>query len=242
MRAHARNELLEKDGSSQIGANGSILRRRVQEGRTYVPVIKTDAPVSNSSPKPLLRQIIQECGLTYLQSDTEDELLEKFALFLSICGTEVLIVDEIEHITRPEMKRRFLEMSNRRPNVPIICASCTPLQWTTGDIEVAGRWNDFFELRPYRGERLEQLLSFVDLILPFSQPSFLTLRAATQIERLTQGVLRDIIVLLWEACTRVIKGGQAIITPDVLNDAWASVVTRTVWNIDSPSGRNSRIA
>jgi len=31
MRAHARNELLEKDGSSQVGANGSILRRRVQE-------------------------------------------------------------------------------------------------------------------------------------------------------------------------------------------------------------------
>ena len=32
MRAHARNELLEKDGSSQIGADGSILRRRVHHG------------------------------------------------------------------------------------------------------------------------------------------------------------------------------------------------------------------
>jgi len=38
MRAHARNELLEKDGSSQIGADGSILRRRVHHAPSATPI------------------------------------------------------------------------------------------------------------------------------------------------------------------------------------------------------------
>ncbi len=42
MRAHARNELLEKDGSSQVGANGSILRRRVQRQLLVFLLSSTD--------------------------------------------------------------------------------------------------------------------------------------------------------------------------------------------------------
>src|SRR6059058_2807562 len=50
---------------------------------------------------------------------------------------------------------------------PFICASCNPTEWMIGDIEVAGRWNDYFELPQYLGERLSDLLVFIETLLPF---------------------------------------------------------------------------
>jgi hypothetical protein len=53
-------------------------------------------------------------------------------------------------------------------DIPIICASCNPTNWTIGDVEVAGRWNDYFELPQYLGERLCDLLTFIETLLPFT--------------------------------------------------------------------------
>src|SRR5262249_45875688 len=130
----------------------------VQSERNYVPVIKIDAPVTNHTPKPLLQRIILECGMTYLRRDNEEDLLMKLKLYFQQCGVELLIIDEVEHIVRRDLRRRVLEISNETHGVPIICASCHPLRWTEGDAEVQGRWNDFFELQQYTGERLSQLL------------------------------------------------------------------------------------
>jgi hypothetical protein len=139
--------------------------------RTHVPVIKIDAP-EGPSPKPLFQRIILSCGMNYLKKDNEEDLLMKISLYFLKCGVEVVIVDEVEHITSHRVRRRLLEVSNMTYGVPIICASCTPHLWTVGDSEVARRWNDYFRLEPYVGIRLNQLLSFINLLLPFTKDSF----------------------------------------------------------------------
>ena len=146
----------------------------VEESRNYVPVIKVDAPVSNKTPRALLQRMILECGLTYLQGDTEEDLNQKLYLYFQQCGVELILIDEVEHISHPDMRRRVLDLSNRL-RVPIICASCNPTTWVMGDDEVAGRWNDYFELPQYTGERLSSLLASIELLLPFTQPSHLAL-------------------------------------------------------------------
>lgn len=215
---------------------------RVEDDRNYIPVIKIDAPVSNHSPKPLFQRILLECGLSYTRSDSEEDLLMKIALVFQRCGTDLLIVDEIEHITRPTLRRRLLEVSNLTRGLPIVCVSCHPLAWVNGDVEVAGRWNDYFELRQYTGERLRALLVFLDLLLPFTQPSHLaavTLSTpddpasegpAQLIERWTGGILRDIMILIVDASQRAIEQGLACLTPALLRVAWQAIQTHQVTN------------
>ena len=213
----------------------SALHLPVDEGsRNYVPIIKVDAPVSNKTPRALLQRLILECGLTYLQGDTEEDLIQKLGLYFQQCGVELIIIDEVEHILHPEMRRRVLDLSNRTQGVPIICASCKPTNWVMGDEEVAGRWNDFFELPPYRGERLSRLLASIELLLPFTQPSNLALPElegelrkvdgpAKFIELMTGGILRDIMILIRDASRRAIERDLPCLTPELLEKTWKRI-------------------
>jgi len=140
------------------------------------------------------------------------------------------------------MKRRILELSNALPNIPIVCASCTPMSWTDGDVEIAGRWNDYYELTPYTGDRLVALLAFLDLLLPFSEPSFLALRAADYIQKATGGVLRDVMILIWDACRRAIEGDKRYVTLELIEETWNSIVTKRLWSIPGGLGEVSRTA
>jgi hypothetical protein len=208
---------------------------------THVPIIKIDAPVSNKTPRPLFQRLILECGMTYSFRDSEEELLLKLMLFLHRGRTELLIVDEVEHITRPAIRRRLLEVSNLTRGIPMICASCHPLNWSAGDPEVAGRWNDYFELGQYTGKRLQQLLAFIELLLPFTQPSLLALRAipgedktnttagpASLIESWTGGILRDIMMLIIDASTRAIERDLPALSPSLLQESWSDIQTSQV--------------
>ena len=215
---------------------------RVEATSTHVPIIKIDAPVSNKSPKPLFQRMILECGMTYALRDNEEELLMKLILFLHRCRTELLVVDEVEHITRPAIRRRLLEVSNLTRGIPMVCASCHPLNWSAGDPEVAGRWNDYFELKQYTGARLQQLLAFVELLLPFTQPSFLAMYTvpagdntgatvagpAALIERWTGGILRDIMMLIIDASMRAIDRNAPALSPSLLEESWTNIQTRQV--------------
>lgn len=98
----------------------------VESDCNFVPVIKIDAPVTNHTPKPLLQRIILECGMTYLRGDNEEDLLMKLKLYFQKCRVELLIIDEVEQIARPQLRRRVLEISNETHGVPIVCASCDP--------------------------------------------------------------------------------------------------------------------
>jgi len=212
----------------------------VEAEHNYVPVIKIDAPVSNHTPKPLFQRMILACGMAYLRSDNEEDLLMKMALYFQICGTELLVIDEVEHIHTAHLKRRLLEVSNLAPNLPIVCASCHPTSWVAGDAEVAGRWNDYFELRQYTGERLQQLLAYLELLLPFPEPSLLALYTlnnntrhktddpARLIERWTGGVLRDVMMLVMDASRRAIQQHLPCLTPTLLEETWHDIQTYQV--------------
>jgi len=214
----------------------------VEAERNHVPVIKIDAPVSNHTPKPLLQRIVLACGHTYLTQDNEEELLMKLALYFQQCGVELLIVDEVEHLQRPEIRRRLLEVSNLTRGVPIVCASCYPQRFADDDPEIAGRWNDYFELPQYTGERLRQLLAFLDLLLPFPSSSNLDLYMipadkpgmpksdgpARLIEQYTGGILRDIMILIADASLRAIERGEASLSPVTLEASWRDLQARQV--------------
>ena len=144
-------------------------------------------------------------------------------------------MDEIEHITQPHLRRRLLELSNLT-GVPIVCASCNPIAWTAGDTEVQGRWNDYFELTQLTGPRLDAFLTLLDLLLPFDQDSRLGVRVLTDaqgqsaasgpahyIEQWTDGILREIMVLVMDACLKALDTGQPCLTVDILNRAWHDI-------------------
>jgi len=210
---------------------------KVEADRNRVPIIKIDAPVSNHTPKPLFQRILLECGAVYTPKDNEEVLLMRLMLYFQRCGVDLLIVDEVEHITTHEIRRRLLEVSNLTRGIPIVCSSCHPLRWIEGDAEVQGRWNDYFELKQYTGQRLRQLLAYLELLLPFPGDSALATDTvenkmkdgmARLIERWTGGILRDIMILILDASTRAIQQRLSYLSPRLLEETWQRIQTRQV--------------
>lgn len=224
-------------------------RPTVESVSNYVPVVKVDAPTSNLTPRALLQRIVLACGNNYVRGNTEEDLLMKIALLFQKCSARLLIIDEIEHITQPKLRRRVLEISNITTGVPIVCASCTPLNWIEGDNEIAGRWNDYLELRPYTGKNLQSLLAFIELLLPFSQPSNLAdyqievkdsrQRTKTKtldgpaklIEQKTGGILRDIMVLILSATYDAIECNEPNVSMSRLENTWRQLQDHPATNI-----------
>lgn len=211
----------------------------VEAERNRVPIVKIDAPVGERTPKPLLQRLVLECGMSYVERDGEEHLLNLLRLLFQQCGVQLVIVDEVEHLVKHEFRRRLLEVSNLTNHLPIICASCHPTKFLEGDAEISGGWNDQFMLQPLRGKQLRQLLTFLELILPFSQNSSLSEAAlevdgATQegpaalIERLTGGILRDIMILLVDASGRAIRRNAPALSTALLAKTWASIQTQGV--------------
>lgn len=213
----------------------------VQARHNHVPIIKIDAPVSNRSPKPLFQRMLLACGAATLRGD-EEHYLQLLELYFQQCGVELLIIDEVEHITQPGLRRRLLELTNLT-GVPIVCASCNPIGWAAGDTEIQGRWNDYFELTQFTGARLDAFLTLVDMLLPFEQDGHLGLREvkdeqnqkaiagpAHYIEQWTDGILREVMVLIMDACFKAISAGQACLTLETLNHAWKDIKRAKVVN------------
>lgn len=212
----------------------------VGEHHNKVPIIKVDAPVNNGSAKPLFQRMLMECGQVYSKKDTDETLLMKLILIIQKCGVEMIIIDEVEHIERDHLRRRLLEVSNLSRGTPFICASCEPLRWTEGDVEVQGRWNDFFELKQYTGERLQSLLAYLELLLPFTSSSFLGLTEITVgknktspgparlIQEWTGGILRDIMILIADASQRAIKNGDAHLSISLLENTWRDIQSHRI--------------
>lgn len=204
---------------------------QVEVAYNHVPIIKLDAPVSDHA-KPLLQRMLLECGIVYFQSDTEEELIQKIVSYYHRCKVELVIVDEVEHITRHKIRRRLLEVSNQTHGITYICASCNPDIWTEGDVEVHGRWNDSLRLNEYTGERLAQLLAFLELFLPFSQSSHLPnftsansegIGPAEFVQQKTGGILRDIMILIADASKRAIQQDLPSLSVGVLEEAWKQI-------------------
>lgn len=142
----------------------------------------------------------------------------KLVLDFQQSGVELIVIDEIQHMKRPELKRRVLEVSNMTRDIRIICAATHPIARREGDAETKERWNDFFQAKQYTGNRLGDLLTTIELFLPFSQDFHLFRREiegspgpAALIEPDTGGILRDIMILIHEASHRAIERNQPLL-------------------------------
>lgn len=205
-----------------------------------VSIIKIDAPVHPTSARPLFQRLLLECGQYYSNSDNEEALLMQLTTYMQQYRVEMVIVDEIEHLMRPHLRRRLVELSNLTPGIPIICASCHPLRWIEGDSEIAGRWNDYFELFQYTGDRLSKLLACIELLLPFPKPSSLAERTSVTgskpgnvmvgpahlIEQWTGGVLRDILDLIVEASGHALLRSLPCLTVELFAKTWQAIQTK----------------
>ncbi len=219
--------------------SGSVMNKRVIDEVNSSFARRISDVASTASPKPLFQRIILACGMNYLERDNEQRLMEKIALFFFKCSVEVVIIDEVEHIKSHGVRRRVLEISNMTYGVPIVCASCQPHLWTIGDPEVARRWNDYFRLKPYTGVRLNQLLSYINLLLPFRQDSFTGLSPKTKkasadgeqdtmvklIEEWTGGNLNNIMILVDQASREAIRTGKPCLDEALLKKTWKDIQT-----------------
>src|SRR5438876_8810444 len=207
----------------------------VEKERNRVPIIGIEAPVSQNTARPLLWRMVLECGQTYVKNDNEEILLMKLVLYFQKCGVELIVIDEVQHMKRPELKRRVLEVWNMTRGITMICTAIYPITWTEGDAEIKGRWNDFFQLKQYTGTRLDDLLSTIELFLPFSQDTHLSMREiegnpgpAALIEQWTGGILRDIMILIRDGCRRAIEEQCSCLDLHILEAAWKDIQTKRV--------------
>ena len=148
----------------------------VEEQKRLAPVVvKINAPLGNGSLKTLLQRMLLACGATYLKDDKEEDLLLKLDFFRQQSNVRLIIVDDVEHISYSKMRNYLLHISSVVHGIPIVCASNNPAAWAGGYKEIVGRWTDYVTLPTYTGERLRDLLVFIDTLLPFTKESGLFL-------------------------------------------------------------------
>lgn len=212
--------------------------QQVEPKKNFVPVVKFDASEGNKAPwdRDLYHRITLEYGRV-LPDLGERELFETAYLLINQCGTEVIIIDRAQNLQTPEMRRRVLELSNYCKDVTFICASTEPYRFTDGDPEIASRWQRSFILQPYTGERLQDLLVLIELLLPFTNESQLYVRdvkadsgkketlpgPAQLIENWTGGNLKEITRLIWTASRQAILDDEPNIGLIFLTNIWKQI-------------------
>jgi hypothetical protein len=212
-----------------------------EQTRLATVVVKVDAPLGNGTLKTLLQRMLLACGATYLKDDRVEDLLLKLDFYRKESNIRLIIVDDVEHISYPQMRNYLLHLSSVVHGIPIVCASSNPAVWAGGHKEIVGSWTDYGTLQMYTGERLRDLLVFFDTLLPFTKESDLLLAKvnvgtevidgpAKLIENWTGGILRDVVRLLRHASRRAIEDDHSCLSPQLLKEAWEEI--QTVWVAD----------
>lgn len=204
-----------------------------REWRYKMPVVFVVAPVGQS-PKRLLQRMLLACGRRYQERDSEAILLKQVSNWCQMYGVVIIIIDEITHLQTPAVLRCLGNIMQNR--IPVIGASCDRNLWRGANEESIGQWS-IFRLEPYTGERLQQLLSLINLILPFPEDSFVDLRLHKQsaqaftmalpmsqegyfIQETTRGVLREMMRLIFTASEEAIKQRLPGLSFDILHRTW----------------------
>jgi hypothetical protein len=106
----------------------------VELERNRVPIIGVEANARQNTAKPLLWRMLLECGQTYLRGDNEEVLLDaSLSCIFKSAESNCLSLTRFNTLSAPPLKRRVLEVSNMARGIPMICASCHPIEWTEGD-------------------------------------------------------------------------------------------------------------
>lgn len=214
------------------------LPRVAEEGRMSPVVVKVDAPLHGTL-KTLLQRMLLACGATYAKRDSEENLLLKLEFYRRQYNIKLIIVDDAERIPYSTMRNYLRHISSSVRDTPIICASTNPASWAAGYQEILSSWNDYVTLSMYNGERLRELLAFIEMLLPFTQESGLfhvKVNVGTEviddpaklIEKWTGGILRDVVMLLMQASRRAIEDDLPCLSPQLLEEAWKELQTERV--------------
>jgi hypothetical protein len=207
--------------------------RIAEEGKMPPVVVKVDAPLHGTL-KTLLQRMLLACGATYTKGDSEEQLLLKLELYRREYNIKLIIVDDAEHIPYSTMRNYLHYILSVVRDIPIICASTNPASWAAGYKEILSSWNDYMTLSMYNGERLRELLAFIEMLLPFTQESGLfiaELNAGTEmtsdpvklIEKWTGGILRDVVMLLVHGSRRAIEDDRPVLSLQLLEEAWKEI-------------------
>lgn len=203
--------------------------------QSIYPCVLIEAPSNNRTPKALCRRFKASVGeITNSRADEEDLMFDIQDVYFK-SQVELALLDEVPNIRSNDVRRKFIEISNLLNFTMIVCAGVKAFDWTEGDLEVIGRWNNVFRFKLYKGKRLTSLLAFVELLLPFAEPSHLSIveaidengstvpGTAAHIEKWTGGVLREIMNLIIHASIMAIERGDERLSLPVLETAWGNL-------------------
>jgi len=200
----------------------------VQAQRTHIPVVMVEPLEDDQSRKSLLEQIILSCGDTYVGQARPLELLNQVNACFAWCQTQLLIVDELNHLTTNKQRRQLLSITNKCGGVSIVGSAVYPQRFRNEDDELAGRFLDEFPMHTYTGKPLIALLAFIDLLLPFSTCSGLSQTSTVAfIEGETRGRLREIMLLIRLASEQALLHHEACLTLASLRTTWANIQRST---------------
>jgi hypothetical protein len=230
-------------GESRMGKTtffkwlSSQLKREIRETYTYVPFAHLESTTDFLSLKPFHQLLITHLGGHYKTHGTEsnEPFLRGQAIALMLCArTKMVVIDEINVWAVATIQRKLIEFSNLAPKwIRIIGTAVDPGKFTDGDSEMLGRFGTPIILAPYIGDRLENLLLFFDLILPFTRSELHLTKYKYKnkesdgmcqlIENMTGGIFGDIVDLLHDAAYTTIKNGGLAISPTQLEVSWRKV-------------------
>lgn len=205
-------------------------RNIVTAGKILAP------PAISQSPIMFYQRILQECGASYVKSAGIKDLNPRLVHAMVVVRMVLLVIDEIKNISRHDLQRCVMDISNQVPQVRIIATSVDAVSWASTDLEIQGRWKIRRELPTLDLDELCQLLASLDLLLPFPKASWLGLKdfkegksgkttdpgPARLLHTWTGGIVGDVMEIVRKAAKSAIEQKLPNIPLNLLMDTWGN--------------------
>ncbi|URN93097.1 MAG: TniB family NTP-binding protein [Candidatus Pristimantibacillus lignocellulolyticus] len=208
--------------------------RKLTDTGTIIPVLYVKVPPRLKTPKALASKILGEMGDLFANSGTDEELGRSIVQFVRDCQTEMIILDEFQHLIDRDTLNvlatasDWLKLLTEELNIPVIlCGLPESKDIFEYNEQIDGRYPRRIILEPFGFEEQAQQKKFrlflkkLDGEMPFSEYSNLSdPMLASKIHYVTEGVPRYIKDILIEATKTSLKRGIDYINEDSLHDAF----------------------
>ncbi|GFN33852.1 TniB family NTP-binding protein [Paenibacillus xylaniclasticus] len=208
--------------------------RRLTDTGTIIPVLYVKVPPRLKTPKALASKILGQMGDLFANSGTDEELGRRIVQFVHDCQTEMIILDEFQHLIDRDTQNvlatasDWLKLLTEELNIPVIlCGLPESEAIFEYNEQIDGRYPRRIILEPFGFEdqaqqkKFRMFLKKLDEELPLSEYSNLSDPVlASKIHYVTEGVPRYIKDLLIEATKLSLKRGLDYINEDSLHDAF----------------------
>lgn len=208
--------------------------RKLTDTGTIIPVLYVKVPPRLKTPKALASKILGQMGDLFANSGTDEELGRRIVQFVRDCQTEMIILDEFQHLIDRDTQNvlatasDWLKLLTEELNTPVIlCGLPESEAIFEYNEQIDGRYPRRIILEPFGFEDQSQQKKFrmflkkLDEELPFSEYSNLSDPVlASKIHYVSEGVPRYIKDLLIEATKLSLKQGLDYINENSLHDAF----------------------